>query len=178
MNSPARCEQNYSSTAWTVNKQFLLHIIGLTFTLLTTTFGLKQVDLCEPSPCVNGQCVDRFFDHRCLCWAGWTGAACDVQINECDSNPCVNGGKCEDLENDYRCTCPVGLTGKNCQHSVDYCAAEPCKNGGSCTNSVENFVCQCRPGFLGLQCEIDIDECLDNPCDPVGTDRCLDQVRS
>ena len=135
-----------------------------------------KVDLCQPSPCVNGDCVDRFFDHQCVCHAGWTGSKCDVQVNECESNPCSNGGQCVDLVNDYRCTCPTGFTGKNCQHSIDYCAVEPCKNGGTCTNSLEGFICQCRPGFLGIQCEIDIDECLDNPCDPVGTDRCLDQV--
>jgi len=107
---------------------------------------------------------------------GWTGTNCSVQVNECKENPCLNDGRCVDLENDFSCQCTQGFTGKRCQHEVDFCAAEPCRNGGSCTNSLEGFVCQCRPGFLGIQCEIDIDECLDNPCDPVGTDRCLDQV--
>ena len=32
----------------------------------------------------------------------------------CDSNPCGNGGTCEEDENGYKCTCPPGWTGDNC----------------------------------------------------------------
>lgn len=136
-----------------------------------------KVDLCEPSPCgEHGVCVDRFFKATCLCHPGWTGVDCTVQVDDCSSDPCLNGGECQDSVDDYRCLCPLGFTGKNCQHNVDHCGSNPCQHGGTCTNGLEAFQCQCRPGFLGLQCEIDIDECLDNPCDPVGTERCLDQV--
>ena len=36
-----------------------------------------------------------------------------VDIDECASNPCVNG-ECEDKVNDYICHCKPGWTGKNC----------------------------------------------------------------
>ena len=31
--------------------------------------------------------------YRCLCPAGYTGDHCDVELNECASQPCLNGTK-------------------------------------------------------------------------------------
>ena len=35
-------------------------------------------------------------------------------INECDRNPCQNGGTCVDKINSYQCECVPGYTGTNC----------------------------------------------------------------
>ena len=35
-------------------------------------------------------------------------------INECESDPCLNGGTCTDVINGYQCTCQPGYTGNNC----------------------------------------------------------------
>jgi hypothetical protein len=40
---------------------------------------------------------------------------CVTDINECDSNPCVNGGTCVNRVNSYACTCVGGYIGTNCQ---------------------------------------------------------------
>ena len=37
-----------------------------------------------------------------------------LDINECDSDPCKNGGTCTDLINGFECLCAVGYTGYNC----------------------------------------------------------------
>ena len=38
-----------------------------------------------------------------------------IDINECVSNPCENGGACNDELNAYTCTCIAGYTGPECQ---------------------------------------------------------------
>lgn len=38
-----------------------------------------------------------------------------IDVNECISNPCQNGGRCIDLRRHYSCQCPEGRTGYNCQ---------------------------------------------------------------
>ena len=38
-----------------------------------------------------------------------------VDINECASNPCLNGGSCTDQVNGYVCDCGGSYTGINCQ---------------------------------------------------------------
>ena len=35
-------------------------------------------------------------------------------INDCEPNPCVNGGNCTDLHQDFKCICSDGWGGYNC----------------------------------------------------------------
>ena len=43
---------------------------------------------------------------------------CNVlDINECLSNPCKNGGTCTDFINYYSCQCAAGYSGVNCETS-------------------------------------------------------------
>ena len=37
-----------------------------------------------------------------------------VDINECDSYPCLNGGTCSDDVNSFSCVCAPGITGLTC----------------------------------------------------------------
>ena len=40
---------------------------------------------------------------------------CDVNIDECASAPCQNGGTCSDGVNGYTCACGAGYTSVRCE---------------------------------------------------------------
>ncbi|XP_037318632.2 delta-like protein C [Pungitius pungitius] len=103
--------------------------------------------------------------YTCTCRPGFTSKNCEIETNECDSNPCKNGGSCKDLESNYSCECPQGFYGKNCEISAMTCADEPCFNGGTCMESVVGgYSCRCPSGYTGSNCEKKIDRCSSNPC--------------
>jgi Notch-like protein len=42
-----------------------------------------------------------------------------IDINECSSNPCKNGGTCKDLVNGYECTCVPGYDDIHCHNGIN-----------------------------------------------------------
>ena len=51
-----------------------------------------------------------------------TGRHCEVDVDECRSDPCRNGGECVDLIDAFKCICPLGYTGHQCEvRSVAEC---------------------------------------------------------
>ncbi|XP_074446248.1 sushi, nidogen and EGF-like domain-containing protein 1 isoform X3 [Larus michahellis] len=88
---------------------------------------------------------------------------CD-EIDECRSQPCLNGGQCKDRVAEFLCLCEAGYTGHHCESDVDECRSEPCKNGGTCQDLPASFACYCPEGFVGTQCETEVDACESGPC--------------
>ena len=95
------------------------------------------------------------FDGRCICEAGFVGAQCEINIDECASAPCKNDGVCEDLDDAYRCTCLQGFAGERCQTDVDECASQPCAPHGNCIDQVDGYSCACRGDFIGEHCTVE-----------------------
>ena len=76
---------------------------------------------------------------------------CEVNIDECESSPCYNGGTCRDLVDAYICDCVRPFTGDDCR--LNPCDTNPCGRGGNCVNDLtvrDGFTCQCLPGLTGL----------------------------
>ncbi|XP_054419803.1 von Willebrand factor D and EGF domain-containing protein [Pteronotus mesoamericanus] len=106
--------------------------------------------------CLNGgQCVsDINFPlgsrpYLCVCLPGFQGSLCEVDVTECQSNPCGHG-RCVSSFHSYSCDCPPELKGKNCQEDVNECESRPCFPGVQCFNTFASYHCgSCPKGFYG-----------------------------
>lgn len=85
------------------------------------------------------------------CYDGFTGALCQIDINECRPNPCQNGGTCsEPFPNMYVCQCPANFEGPQCLQAIDPCIGNSCKNGATCVPNTltTGYTCSCVPGTI------------------------------
>ena len=83
---------------------------------------LSSVNECSnPNLCANGAtCVDGIGSALCTCPEGWEGHSCGIEVFACDSNPCLNGGTCEDDSEGafaFSCTCPENFEGTQCERN-------------------------------------------------------------
>lgn len=62
-------------------------------------------------------------------------------IDDCKSDPCLNGGSCRDEVGSYRCLCPSGWTGTNCESDIGTCQNRPCQNDATCINLFQDYFC-------------------------------------
>ena len=70
-----------------------------------------------------------------------------METDECLSNPCVNGGTCNDGINGYSCVCPENYKGLTCSDEAfgDPCVPNPCPEGNNCVKdetSSTTYTCQ------------------------------------
>uniref|UniRef100_A0A8C9PGD0 Protein crumbs homolog 1 n=1 Tax=Spermophilus dauricus TaxID=99837 RepID=A0A8C9PGD0_SPEDA len=86
-----------------------------------------------------------------------------LQLNVCNSNPCLHGGNCEDIYSSYHCSCPLGWSGTHCELNIDECFSDPCIHG-NCSDRVAAYHCRCEPGYTGVNCEMEIDNCQNHQC--------------
>ena len=113
----------------------------------------------------------EYFNYQ-LC--GDVGSTCAIQaIPACFSNPCKNGGICQETGTNtlgYTCDCSTAteFLGFNCT-ADDPCLPDPC-NGGTCSvtgNDANGFTYQCDCSTvadgIGQNCSTD-NPCVPDPC--------------
>ena len=167
-------------------------------------------DPCNSSPCLNlGSCIpyknlthtphvvtSRWqvlsspqldLGYQCECLLGSTGTLCEINFDDCYSNPCQGQATCVDGLQAFTCICPPWSTGETCSTLIgdcppgyygdecqypyfietSYCSPNPCKNGASCSSGRDTFTCSCPVGFTGQLCDkaaIYQGGCVRNPC--------------
>ena len=127
-------------------------------TLLRVCTGLSGtvnfVDFRQSRPCRIRLCRQSV---PTLTFTIVSGATCQIDVDDCAVNPCLNGGTCYDLVNGYRCTCAPEYVGRTCSES--YCDVNnPCRHGATCHGAGR---CLCPPGFAGADCSVDQCDLLD-----------------
>jgi hypothetical protein len=146
-----------------------------------------DIDECLSHPCqhnstctdlidIDGDCPTCFEGYNCTCdvgvggvyqqgvYSGFEGFNCEINIDECLSNPCVRGN-CTDRIATYLCVCPGGWEGYECELDIDECRSSPCHpvSSTACDDTtslgirnhpIDAYTCTCVPGWEGHECQL------------------------
>ena len=96
-------------------------------TLLMGTTATAQLTLRYVVHALNYTAIFLIITMHCIHL--FQGVNCDVDMNMCRSNPCLNGATCDNLPNGYSCVCAPGYTSFNCMNDTNECISNPCVHG-------------------------------------------------
>ncbi|XP_068164907.1 nephronectin-like [Antennarius striatus] len=129
-------------------------------------WGWRQTDggRCQPhcqQGCKHGDCVGP---DRCRCYPGYTGKACNHDLNECGVNPRPCKHRCMNTPGSYKCFCQDGYT-----PHLD----GSCRNARTCYHANCQYGCEVTKGAVRCTCPspglrlgpdrrtcVDVDECV------------------
>ena len=151
----------------------------------------EDVDECISTPCANSAvCLDSTSDatippdeYQCGCPPGLaggycspgylpsyedechqSGGNCEIDIDECSSDPCQNGALCTDSTETrripldrYSCSCTAGYANGVCAFIFEEWLSNYTNSTGLCSV------------VTGGNCDMDLDECISTPCQNGGT---------
>ncbi|KAK6060968.1 EGF-like domain protein, partial [Cooperia oncophora] len=94
------------------------------------------------------------------------GPTCEESVRGCDSEPCRNGGRCQNIPGGFQCYCSPEYGGETCDKAVK-CLVDGsyCLNGGRCVRGLSTNHCECAGNFTGTHCERSTVVPLQEPCD-------------
>jgi len=144
------------------------------------------VEACRSLPCLNGGICNQdktANGYRCDCPSRFHGLNCEIDLDPCGLNPCLNEGKCTPTmptgisfspslvsgngfqEPQFYCHCPPGTFGSRCErgrwckNSDRLGESEVCRHHGECEDGPAGHICWCTGGYTGSTCQLDINEC-------------------
>ncbi|XP_054542547.1 protein eyes shut homolog [Pan troglodytes] len=91
------------------------------------------------------------------------GINCEINLDECLSEPCLHDRVCIDGINHYTCDCKSGFFGTHCETNANDCLSNPCLQG-RCTELINEYPCSCDADGTSTQCKIKINDCTSIPC--------------
>uniref|UniRef100_A0A8C5P924 coagulation factor Xa n=1 Tax=Leptobrachium leishanense TaxID=445787 RepID=A0A8C5P924_9ANUR len=69
--------------------------------------------------------------------------------DQCETNPCLHGGSCQDGHGHYTCLCPFGYEGTNCEKVIrKLCSLDNGECEQFCKAEERNVTCSCASGYL------------------------------
>ncbi|EDO49614.1 predicted protein, partial [Nematostella vectensis] len=134
------------------------------------TYSSSGVEPCLPCPKGTYQtAIGQMSCSECPGTKSTHGPGADshdmcLDIDNCASSPCQNGGRCESLKDDFRCACPGGFTGRRCETEQDECLSDPCYQGSTCIDKVNGYECICAAGYSGPNCDVISGLCSSSRC--------------
>ncbi|KAK2868364.1 hypothetical protein Q7C36_000235 [Tachysurus vachellii] len=69
----------------------------------------------------GGTCLPHDEGFQCFCPQGYTGESCEIDVDDCLSNPCENGGTCIDKVDSFICLCLPSYSGDMCEKDTEGC---------------------------------------------------------
>lgn len=123
---------------------------------------------CVPAP---GKPLGQGY-YVCVCMPGYTGELCEVEIDECNSNPCLHG-TCADYLDGFQCTCRNGYQGVFCDEITPLPGLDSGEWGGwgpwsDCSHPCDYGIVVKRRECLSLPCaghSTDTNTCNPTNCD-------------
>ena len=96
----------------------------------SSSCSYEPINFKMPIECLNKQCkndatceLNTNKTAVCICKTGFEGEFCEINTDDCTSNPCLNNGICVDGVNGHQCKCKNKFLDADCGSTGDF---NPC----------------------------------------------------